>query len=324
MEDPPSSSSSAPRTDACTRLLRHPMTKKCIMSSDGPVKWFGIDQKIKSYQGVTNSLREAMYPLFVQDKRFYYGSSSSALGDKIHSQIYHVVECKESCTCPKKFKVLHEWTKKAFECLISEKISPEACEVPIVSERAMKATRVDMIATRNKGHPTNERSVLVSVKTRHRGLMYDLEDPTTMLEAPFEDVYSNPKNHDQLQLCCEASILKHEYGIVFDEFVVLYVNVELIASEEGGGGGGEAPVDRPTADLVTLGSWAMDSSKQQMLLCKLRKFRRKGGKFSSGLVKRKRSPAAGAGSEGRKRGRKTKTKTKAKAKAKIKTEPKGK
>jgi hypothetical protein len=297
-----------PHFDACKRLLNNSMTKKCIMSGDGSVQWVGHDQKLKSYPGVTNALRESMYPTFQTDHRFYYGSSSAELGTRIHRQIYHVVMCGDYEKCETKTVKLHPWVKKAFDLLISEKLYPESCEVPIISEIGLKATRVDMICTRNKGDPDRESSVLVSVKTRHRGLQYDLEDPFNMLEPPFEKVYSNPKNHDQLQLCCETAILRHEYKIEFDEHLILYLNVRMVAGDSADA----APEDEDTADLVRMEPWAEDPRAQVRLLSKLRDFRRRGGKFSSGQVKRKR---AGGGS-GKKPKPKPKKETKRKRKSK--------
>lgn len=67
-------------------------------------------------------------------------------------------------------------------------------------------------------------SVLISIKTGYEGVL----DRANIgrLEKPFEDWVDNPRSHHRLQLLVEYLICRHEYGVRFDEALIIYSREE--------------------------------------------------------------------------------------------------
>jgi hypothetical protein len=95
-------------------------------------------------------------------------------------------------------------TKQALSLLESLEITIEDAEIPIVSFEAGICTWIDQIGYRWKGTPS-QRSVMIEIKTGYSGAT-DLT-----------------KDSIRYQICAEAVVLKKEYGIRFDDYLVLYL-----------------------------------------------------------------------------------------------------
>lgn len=215
---------------ACRELARHPRTEACSSDPEGPVRWKG-----RGYRGITRPLRSLFYPDYVGVVKHRHGRSSVDVGTRVHRHIYHKVECLGKCDCKKRHKPAclkrckcskrprgtHPYAKQAFAKLRELEMVPVACEVPIVSPGSNVATRLDMICVRFSG--PRARSAIVSVKTGYPAGSYDANPLGQRLASPFGSVLSTPKNHNQLQGTCELAILERDYGIRFDDYVLLYL-----------------------------------------------------------------------------------------------------
>jgi hypothetical protein len=97
------------------------------------------------------------------------------------------------------------------------RIKPYRCEVPIVSQLWQVGTRIDLIGVKHDG-----RSVLVSIKTGYDRHFNRRRDKSATLRTPLQEWPDTPLSHHRAQLLAEYLICKHEYGVVFDECLILY------------------------------------------------------------------------------------------------------
>lgn len=209
-------------------LLDHPLTS--MITNDQETSIFvlcGSDGKTENFQGITRSIKECFFPdyEFPVHRR---GKSSKKIGEKVHRQICHQVECIErrlgECVCiggPPNYRKVHPWAQQAFDCMRQMNIEPMACEIPILSQRAQRCTRIDAIGIRRLGEPSQS-TVHISFKTGY-DVSYDVNSLGQKMKSPLNNIISSPKNHNKLQLLIEKMILKVEYGIEFDEHIIMYL-----------------------------------------------------------------------------------------------------
>lgn len=213
--------------NAVELLLGHPLTRELSLD-DTMFLWKNSKEGKDVYlEGITKTLKSKFYPTY-EPAANRKGTSNKASGTKVHRQIFHMIECVKKrsgdCICKgtKTYKGrLHRWTKQALSELNKENISVKACEVVILSKRANRATAIDAIGKRNEGKK-DETSVHISFKTGYK-VGYDVNLLGQYMEPPLANVLSTPKNHNELQLWTERTILTEEYGIHFDEHITLYL-----------------------------------------------------------------------------------------------------
>ena len=216
----------APRAHDAVAALREHATTQRLSQGVGPVR----EQGRHPMKGLTRPLRERFFPHYVGVQKRKSKGSSRVVGDKVHAQIHHRIECmrpgntKEDCRCATKPRRnrWHRFTKQAFDVFARLELTPAAAEVPILSKRGGFATRLDVIAYRWKGDPVKQRSVILSIKTGYTtGRAVNRHGQT--MEAPLHEVPCTPENHNQLQALCEMHTLETEYDIHFDDYILLYL-----------------------------------------------------------------------------------------------------
>lgn len=197
-------------------LLSHPRNKDYAF--DQVSKTFVHVKKKTRWGGSLKRLCRKFYPDYQAPERAFNGSSSKELGKKIHRHVQHRVNCKDKpCSCDVK---THRLNKRAAALLTmldkQEDIELRRAEVPVVSERGQFGTLLDLVGVRRKSGAT----VLISIKTGYRGAHCDREVLARMA-APFEAWSDCPANHHRLQLLVEYLICRHEYGMQFDEALII-------------------------------------------------------------------------------------------------------
>jgi hypothetical protein len=206
------------RKDPIPQLLKDRRTKNIHGCEHGYVH----DGKI--YVGLTRKLKRIFHPQSKINKKKNNSGSSIQNGNRIHRLLYHEYHCTKSeyCDCgiaqPNRN---NSFVKNAKKIIESENITIIECEIPIVSENAQTATALDMIGYSNKGK-ANEKSVIISIKTGYE-IGYEKDSKGWMMQGPFKDIKSNSKQHNQLQGFAEYNILKKDYGLTFDEYIILYL-----------------------------------------------------------------------------------------------------
>jgi hypothetical protein len=208
------------RIDAVKALIDDPRTKGICGCKEGFV--FGG----KIYPGLTKRLKTIFHPESkVERKASSDPGSSIKNGTRVHRLLYHHYHCNQSeyCDCG----LLHADQKNPFvenakKLIESEKLTVVDCEIPIYSASASLCTCLDMIGYRNKGSVA-EKSVIISIKTGY-GSGYDRDAKGWKMHAPFKDIKSSSKQHNQLQGFAEYNILKRDYNLCFDEYLILYLS----------------------------------------------------------------------------------------------------
>lgn len=202
--------------DSLVKLLNHKLAKTIVDDDpEGPVHWKRKrDGSVRTYEGITRPLMRLFYPTFKGISKNRTGRSSRTIGSRVHRQLFHTIECKRRgmCLCKTKTRKLNKYTVQALDKLKELDLTPECAEIPIVSHSSRTATRIDMICTRWKGSQGLERSVIVSIKTGYHCGGFDVDKLNQILESPLAHVRSTPRNHNQLQACCELAIIREDYG----------------------------------------------------------------------------------------------------------------
>jgi hypothetical protein len=218
---------SSPRSSA---LLEHPIRENCE-EIDGN-RGFHLKNENLTFPGVTRRIKEVFYPGFKHidknKKRPRKGTCSSiSIGNRVHSELFHITNCKDKCLCkePPK-KRLHRFTKKAIDKFKEMEITIEESEVMIVSRGMRLGTRLDLVGTMFKGQE-NESMVVVSIKT---GIPGTYRNPQKM-NAPLDFLGSEPRNHNQLQGMIEHIILDRDYGIDVQEYLIMYLGKDGVIVE---------------------------------------------------------------------------------------------
>ena len=200
-------------------LMSHPRNKDYTF--DPTTKTF-VNRRTKTrWGGSLKRLCRKFYPGYVAPERAFNGSSSKELGKKIHRHVQHQVNCKNTpqrCSCDVKTCRLNARARALLTMLDKqEDIELVRAEVPVVSEQGQFGTLLDLVGVRRKSGAT----VLISIKTGYRGAHCDRQVIARM-EAPFDQWSDCPSNHHRLQLLVEYLICQHEYGMQFDEALLIY------------------------------------------------------------------------------------------------------
>lgn len=197
----------------------------------------------KTYEGLTRRLHAKACP----DVRWPRGrgplSSTRALGDRIHRQLYHAVECRgkskskgQKCDCPGRPGRRHRWTRLGLARL-EARFELLAAEVPILSARARFGTRIDLIGRSKR----SGRSVVFEIKTGARSRAAFGK----AFAAPFADVPCTEANFDFLQVSAELAAAREMGCDAPDDAYVLAL---------------------PEGELRRLPPWALDWGRQRQLL----------------------------------------------------------
>lgn len=210
------------RTDPVKALLQDYRTRHTIGCE------MGFMYGGKLYNGLTKRLKSTFHPqssISKQSRIRNPSGSSIVTGNRVHRLLYHQYHCKKSecCDCgliqPNR---KNEFVENAKRILAEEKIDIEDCEVPVLYEKAMIGTCLDMIGYISKG-TKGQKSLIVSIKTGY-GSGYDRDSEGWNMQFPFTDVKSSSKEHNQLQGFAEYTILQKDYGLKFDEYRILYLS----------------------------------------------------------------------------------------------------
>jgi len=210
-------------------VLNHRLNQNLITKGTKDfVSWIRKDGKIIPYPGVTRTIEKKFVPSKYKRPR---GTSSKAIGNSIHNQLNHWIECEEGkCTCGFGKRKYNKLVLNAQKILKKLDLKPIAAELPIISHTLRLATRIDMICFDLK----RKVEVIVSIKTGDRlrwinGIYF---------EPPFESTPCNPHNIAQLQGVAELAILK-EYDVEYADYYILYLSER--------------------SRVVRLDQWALDS-----------------------------------------------------------------
>lgn len=180
--------------------------------------------------GLTKLIRRKFYPdsiSFKKSKRKSggIGGNGKSNGTRVHRQIYHMVVClgKRNCDCeiktnPKRLNIL---TTQAFSVFKNLEFTPLNAEIIILSKIGKFCTQLDVIGNRFHGTP-KQRSTIISIKTGY-STEYDKCKGNSRMNAPLDFLLSTARNHNQLQGMLERYILRHEYGITFDDYFIVYL-----------------------------------------------------------------------------------------------------
>ena len=215
-------------TSPTQRVLNHRLNQNLITNAtEGFVSWKRKDGKVIPYPGVTRAIKKR----FVPDKyEIPKGTSSVSLGNRIHKQLCHWIECDNKCTCGFGKRKYNKLVLNAQKILAKLQLRPIAAELPIISHTLRFATRIDMICFDLQ----KKVEVIVSIKTGDRlkwinGIYF---------KPPFDSTPCNPHNIAQLQSVAELAILK-EYDVEFADYFIFYLSER--------------------SRLVRLDQWAFDS-----------------------------------------------------------------
>lgn len=177
--------------------------------------------------GFTRPMRKKFFPDYEEVKKRRSTRSGKKTGERVHRQVYHMIECVGrkggNCDCTVKTnpKKLNKWTVQCLDKLKSLEITPAAAEVPIFSKRGRRCTKLDLVGWRWKGKP-QQRSLVISLKTGYSSC-YDVDRLGQRMKPPLDDIPSIPKNHNQLQGLLEYATLDEEYKLRFDDYLILYL-----------------------------------------------------------------------------------------------------
>lgn len=246
-------------------LINHERNNKVLPCPEGPVKWpiwKGKKRTEMSYRGVTRTLKNLFYPdtsTAAVSKKRRFGTSSMKTGSTVHRHLYHHFSCKKKrlCYCKTKSrKKLTPYAVQAIKKLNEMCITIEDAEVPVISHSTRLATRLDLVGTRWKGEP-GERSVIISIKTGYAfpGDKGELEG--NVMEKPFDEIPNTFANQNQLQGVCEVALLRNDYKIEFDDYLLLYLG-------------------KPNATVKRLEQWAKSKKSMDSMMTVLKnRFKKK-------------------------------------------------
>lgn len=173
--------------------------------------------------GLLRFLQARLYPNYQPPERRRNERSSRSQGERIHRHLAHAVNCSADgqCSCQVKRPVCTNVMNKHARSLLTQletlKITPVRCEVPIVSPQWNVGTRIDLI-----GKHENGEWVLISIKTGYERHFNRRRTVGAQLCAPLSEWPDTPLSHHRAQLLAEYLICKHEYGVVFDQCLILY------------------------------------------------------------------------------------------------------
>lgn len=219
--------------DACQQLFQHPFQKQVLFDGTCFLFQSPLDQKWHKWPGITGCIEKK----FFFDYRAPTGhelashktSSTKDEGDRIHRQIHHVYTCipREECQCTKRVHLsrLSSRTKSAIKFIKDFDVEPNATEYTIISPASHTGTRLDMIGKRFSGQ-SNQLSVIVSWKTGY-AIDYDKNPLHQKMHGGLEEYESTPQHHNQLQSIIEYQMLKQDYGIQFDEYIIVYLDKDV-------------------------------------------------------------------------------------------------
>jgi hypothetical protein len=206
-------------------LLNHPRTQQLSQNKNMVFVWKAPGQPVRMYKGMTKRIRKLFYPTFtVSERKRKRGTSSIDTGNRVHRQIYHMIECtKGKCTCTTRTNPnrLHKFTKQFFAACKRMEITPMASEVCLLCEQGGFCTRLDAVGYRYKGTP-QQRSVIISIKTGYSGGL-DIAGSVNKLLEPLDSLDNTSRTHAFLQCAMEREILKREYEIEFDDAIVFFL-----------------------------------------------------------------------------------------------------
>lgn len=179
--------------------------------------------KGKKMPGLTRRMKKTFFPHYEGVRRHRSSRSGRDTGTRVHRQLYHVIDCigrkKGVCDCTIKTNLnrLHKYTKQALAKMKELGIEPKASEVHILCKRAGVGTSLDIIGTR-----WGKRSVIISIKTGY-ACGYDKNLDGQMMKSPLRDIECTLKQQNQLQGMLEITDVQIEYGLEFDDYVILYL-----------------------------------------------------------------------------------------------------
>lgn len=211
---------------ACKQLLAHKLGKK-ILFHGGKFRMLSEEDGYSLVGGITYTIKRRFYPDYQpptgrSPRQF---ASSISLGERVHRQIHHIYTCDAlgKCNCEKRTssKRPNRLVRVAQSFLSGFDIKPVATEVSIASIRAQKCTKLDMIGER-WSESENKMSVVISWKTGYCS-DYNKNRDGLMLQPPLEKYESTPQHHNQIQSIIEYKIIEREYGIKFDEYIIVYL-----------------------------------------------------------------------------------------------------
>lgn len=220
--------------NAVHKLLTHPRTLLEVSQDPDTFAFVWSPQSTSANQhhfgGVIKFLQQRLYPMYQPPIRRRYEQSSRVQGLRVHRHLSHAINCVADghCSCegrkrPVTSTVMNKHTRSLLTTLERLRITAHRCEVPIVSQQWQVGTRIDLIGIKQDG-----RSVLVSIKTGYDRHFNRRHDKTANLQAPLHEWPDTPLSHHRAQLLAEYLICKHEYGIVFDECVILYAAKQAV------------------------------------------------------------------------------------------------
>lgn len=224
-------------SERLSKLLEHPRTKSI---RHGPETSFAFefteqDDKTtdaqkqhlvkKRYPGLSKLLKKRFYPHYQPPKMRRNEASSKKLGTLIHRHIMHIVHCipQKQCVCDVKTSVkrINKHAKNILEFFTKQGIKLKEAEIPIVSKRGKFGTRIDLVGIRNE-NTQYEELTLISIKTGYKKHFSRKLPSGRTMEKPFEMMDDIPLNHHKLQVMTEFMVCHHEYGVTFDEALIVY------------------------------------------------------------------------------------------------------
>lgn len=173
--------------------------------------------------GLTRRMRSRFFPHYKGIEKHRTGRSGRQNGTRVHRQIYHMIECVRrkdgKCDCKIKTnpKRLNALTRQAMSKMKELGIEPVASEVNILCRKAGIGTSLDVIGVR-----WSKRSAIVSIKTGYIcGHDRDLTGQSML--KPLDAISCSEQNQNCLQGMLESVILEKEYGMPFDDYIIIYL-----------------------------------------------------------------------------------------------------
>jgi len=178
---------------------------------------------------LTKTLKRSFYPIYIHLRQNTNGMKkvTSDTGNLLDDQMSHLVNCgywKQPCRCPPWVKILSPETKALIDFLQKRDWHPEYVQLMIGDVTDSIATRFDAIAYNGN----KKKLILLEFKCGYR-VGADIAQGTL---SQLRWVDNNERNHHQLQLMTMVEMVRRNYGMEFDDAVVLYINSEENTPQE--------------------------------------------------------------------------------------------
>lgn len=214
----------SPNTNELQNLCRHPLYMQTRFNEETNTFSNGTFH----CGGLLKRLKLRFYPTYAykRNRSPFWGKgvkSSKAIGSRVDREVEQLVNIDgiRSIDDPAFPRHVSVKTKRFFRRLKEKDITPVFAEFPVVCVGKGVGTRIDLIAYRHFGLPT-QRIVTIERKTGYASGLFRAQG---VMEAPLGHVKNNPFNQHQLQSLVGALMLKNSYGLKISEMYVLYTDL---------------------------------------------------------------------------------------------------